>query len=95
MVLTAPGLVADCKSDLHRMILWKLRQLLAMKAAGQDVTIKDRCPPVHGDACFDADCPGAMSYGLRKQVGTFAASRCTDAEAWARSRGHSSLQAGI
>ena len=72
MVLTAPGLAADCRSDLHMMILWKLRQLLAMKAAGQDVTIKHSCPIVHGDACFDADCPGAMSYGLRKQVGTFA-----------------------
>ena len=57
-----------CAEDLHKMIMWKLRQMLAAKASGQDVTLLPHSPVVHADACFDEDCTSAVPYGLRKQV---------------------------
>ena len=89
----APGLDTQFQGFLQKMTLWKLRQMLAARAAGEEVTIKERCPNVHANACFDADCPAALSYGLRKQVNLFLLVK-TYAELMTSIRwGHSSWQA--
>ena len=66
----------DTAEELHLMIMWKLRQMVAAKASGQDVALLKHGPCAHADACFDEDCAAAVPYGLRKQVWPSSASTC-------------------
>ena len=75
LVAATPG-VRSCAPDLHKMILWKLRQTLAARAAGQDVTLASQAPIVHAEAIFDEDCPAALRYELRQPVSSSGSGCC-------------------